>query len=557
MNDDLIKIIEEFGNPQTRQLMGQIDELSTRKDFVVGVVGEFKRGKSSLINSIISRELLPSDVLPATAAICIIKSAEKEEIVLRYTDGGREVFPCNKSVLERISKGGDILPERIKQATVKLVNSPIKDIIFIDTPGVNDLSEFRIQLTYDILPNCDSIVFLLDHAAPMKKTEAKFLEDKIISLGISELIFVLSKVDLLSDVEVEQSLEGARERIMKVVTKEPKILAYSSVTDSELNSKKLLDLLEELRNNAFSSRQFRIQILEKRIISVLSKEIEQRIAVIESQIQAGTQQKREGDYNLSEENLNLKNWLMTTGERFESVLEKLNTEFTTQSEVMTSDFVNELKSYEGNPEKYIKSILPGRMERDLIRFTKSIESRLSKEFEAIGEYVDQSCQRQFGFQIDLRLEDLSGKLIKYRGNSESFEDYTMVKRSASAMGGMIIGSLILPGVGSVIGSMVGVLGTEIFSRKVNKEMKEDILRSLPYQIEATVLKFKNLTFETLNQISNSYKSELERLLLDKVYEKKEFAQKNLNLSIEQLVVKKGHYLEVLNTLKGFPKYLTR
>ncbi len=557
MDDKLLKIIQDFGNPQTRQLMGQIKELLTRQDFVVGVVGEFKRGKSSLLNSIISRDLLPSDVLPATAAICVIKSAEKEEIVLRYVDGGREIFPCNKGVLERISKGGDIQPERIKQATVKLVDSPIKDIIFIDTPGVNDLSEFRIQLTYEILPNCDAIVFLLDHAAPMKKTEAKFLEDKIVSLGISELIFVLSKVDLLSEQEMDQSLEGARERIRKVLSKEPRILAYSSVDNPGLYSKKLLASLEELRENALASRQFRVQILEKRIVAILCKELEQRIETIDSQIQSGTQQKREGQYNLSEQNLNLKNWLITIGQRFESVLEKLNAEFASQSELMSSDYTNELKSFDGNPEKYIKAILPGRMERDLIRFTKSIESRLTKEFELLCEFADQSCLKQFGCQIDLRIEDLSGKLIKYRANSESFEDHTMVKRSASAMGGMIIGSLILPGVGSVIGSMVGVLGTELFSKKVNKEMKEDILRSLPFQIEATVLKFKNLTFETLNQIFDSYKSELEILLLDKVYEKQEFAQKNLTLSIEQLVIEKDHYKEILNMLTAIPKYLPR
>jgi GTPase Era involved in 16S rRNA processing len=557
MSERLGKIIEELKSSQANYLHGQIKELLTRNEYVIGVVGEFKRGKSSLINSIIDRDLLPSDVLPATAAICVIKNSSREEIVVRYLDGTKENLPCSKLALERVSRGGDIPPEKIKQVTVKLLNSPIKDLIFIDTPGVNDISEFRIQLTYDILPNCDSLLFLLDPAAPLKKTEAKFLEDKIMILGIQAIVFILSKSDLLEDEELEQSIQGATLRITKIIPTEPIILTHSSFSNPVAHSNKVLEVLEELRQSALNSRKLRIEVLESRIVSILIDTINERILEIENKIQAGDHIIREKKNETGRSNLSTTNWLSSVRQKFESILEKLILDFRGQTEIMVSDYLNELKVYESSPEKYIKTILPGRLERDLIRFTKAIESKLDREFDLLSEFVKQAAKKQFGFQIDIQIEDIGGRLTKYRASAENFEDHSMIQRGASAMSGLLIGSLLLPGIGSIIGSMVGVLGSEFVSRKMNNEIKTQMLTALPAQIDTTVSEFQSLTLNSIRQLFDAFESELKNIISEKELEKRNFDENNLELSMVELNNKITHYMNLCDELKSIPKYLMR
>ena len=54
---------------QGEELMAKLAE----DRFTLAVVGQFKRGKSSLMNAVIGRELLPVGVLPLTSAITILR----------------------------------------------------------------------------------------------------------------------------------------------------------------------------------------------------------------------------------------------------------------------------------------------------------------------------------------------------------------------------------------------------------------------------------------------------------------------------------------------------
>ena len=64
---------------ECRQLMAQLAE----NRFALAVVGQFKRGKSSLMNAIIGRDLLPTGVLPLTSAITVLKYGHRERLTIR------------------------------------------------------------------------------------------------------------------------------------------------------------------------------------------------------------------------------------------------------------------------------------------------------------------------------------------------------------------------------------------------------------------------------------------------------------------------------------------
>src|ERR671931_2633899 len=70
---------------QAAEAAGRLQAL----DLEVAVVGEFKRGKSSLINALLGREVLPVGVLPLTAVPTVLERGE-EALLVEYADGRRE-----------------------------------------------------------------------------------------------------------------------------------------------------------------------------------------------------------------------------------------------------------------------------------------------------------------------------------------------------------------------------------------------------------------------------------------------------------------------------------
>jgi hypothetical protein len=67
-----------------------LERARVRHRFRVAVVGEFNRGKSTLINRLIGRDLLPTGPLPVTRAAVIIGAGPDDTVRIAWADGRRE-----------------------------------------------------------------------------------------------------------------------------------------------------------------------------------------------------------------------------------------------------------------------------------------------------------------------------------------------------------------------------------------------------------------------------------------------------------------------------------
>jgi hypothetical protein len=74
-------------------------------------------------------------------------------------------------------------------------------VVLVDTPGVNDLNEQRADITYGYVPRADAVIFLLDAGQALKDSEREFLSSHVLEGSRDRLIFILGKMDLLSDAE--------------------------------------------------------------------------------------------------------------------------------------------------------------------------------------------------------------------------------------------------------------------------------------------------------------------------------------------------------------------
>lgn len=204
--------------------------------FTVLVVGEFKRGKSTFVNAFLGEELMIADVLPETATIQAVMYEEKKTAEVLYLDGHKESGVAERAFFERFSAKNSAEAEQIKYIKVGYPCEILKNkIVLVDTPGVEDLNAQRVQVTYDFLPKANAVIFLLDATSPLKRTEKEFIEDHLLNRGMSNVIFVVNKMDMLDEdeVDIEAHLEQIKERIKSAFGKngefeEPIVLPVSS-----------------------------------------------------------------------------------------------------------------------------------------------------------------------------------------------------------------------------------------------------------------------------------------------------------------------------------------
>ena len=211
---------QDVSSVMSEDLLDELNALENqiKQDcFQVVVLGEFKRGKSTFVNALCGSMVLPMDVLPETATINIVLYSDEPKLEIVYKDGLREQCKVSDDVLKRFSASStDEDLAQIKYLKVGLPIETLKNrICIVDTPGVADLDETRSEITYSYIPNANAILFLLDANAPLTKTEKDFIENKIIPLGIRDIIFILNKFDEVDEDDEEDLLSDVTLRLKK------------------------------------------------------------------------------------------------------------------------------------------------------------------------------------------------------------------------------------------------------------------------------------------------------------------------------------------------------
>ncbi len=196
--------------------------------FHLVVVGEFNHGKSSFVNALLGETVLPVGVTPTTAAIHHLKYADTPEATVVYSSGKRETIPFGET--KRFAVGGGTSPEDVDYLEVGYPAPLLKErILLVDTPGVNDLSLQRADITYSYIPRADAVLFLLDAGQILKESERQFLQDKLLKASRDKIVFVITKWDILNEDEKKEALAYARTQLANLV-KDPVVFPVSAET---------------------------------------------------------------------------------------------------------------------------------------------------------------------------------------------------------------------------------------------------------------------------------------------------------------------------------------
>ncbi|MGN0702019.1 MAG: dynamin family protein [Lentihominibacter sp.] len=179
------------------------------KSVTIAVIGQFKRGKTTMINSILGRKLLPTGIVPITAAVTRIKYGAGEmgeKACVCYTNGLREEVPAD-NLHKYISEQENRNNERgVAEVRIQIECDFLKEgLVLVDTPGVGSVHENNSKSAYDFVRESDGVVFMLSVDSPVNEIEVDFL--KRVRRYAGKFYFTVNKVDTVEDEELEEYME--------------------------------------------------------------------------------------------------------------------------------------------------------------------------------------------------------------------------------------------------------------------------------------------------------------------------------------------------------------
>lgn len=169
-------------------------------EFSIVVVGEFSAGKSTLLNALMGKRILPSFSNETTATVNFLRHSEKaangEAGRVYYNNGDDE--PLQNATLATIEKyvstKGDDVAKKIDHLDLYLDSEFLKDgVTLVDSPGLNGVADGHREITETQILKSHASIFLFNSDHPGSKTDFEFLHD--LQSRVKTIIFVLNKID--------------------------------------------------------------------------------------------------------------------------------------------------------------------------------------------------------------------------------------------------------------------------------------------------------------------------------------------------------------------------
>ena len=234
LTGDLKKIREFSQHMQLEGNVSAVDDVLRRlaeDTFSVAIVGEFKRGKSTLINALLEKDVLPTDVVPTTATINRVTYSVTPFVRIEYNDGKTEDIEIDKlnDYVTKLTPESEQIARTVKIATVYYpVNYCKNGVTIIDTPGLND-DEAMTNVTLSVLPQIDAAIMVMMAGSPFSQYECDFLENKVITSDLGRVLFVVTGIDLYDEEDAQKILTVIRKRITEsILTKARKTYGEGS-----------------------------------------------------------------------------------------------------------------------------------------------------------------------------------------------------------------------------------------------------------------------------------------------------------------------------------------
>ena len=190
----------EAGRKDLLEQLASIRAYLASEKFSVAVVGEFNRGKSTLVNRLIEQDIIPTSDIPTTALPIYISGGEQESLVLKTANEQKRYQVEEKSweaIEEERKKFAGAKGEILLKRNCSLLME--NDLEIIDTPGVNSQIRGDLSMAEQALSGCDCAILPMAAIAAFSESEKLFLQERILMKKVPRIMVVLTKLDLVDE----------------------------------------------------------------------------------------------------------------------------------------------------------------------------------------------------------------------------------------------------------------------------------------------------------------------------------------------------------------------
>ena len=203
------RALTELARRLPPSLRPQADELRCRFDegqLRIVVIGEAKRGKSTLINALLGRSVLPTGVVPVTAVTTHLVYAARDGLDVQLLDGTRRPADLGELAALVTEAGNPSNRSGVASVVVRL-DSPMlaSGIELVDTPGTGSVFAHNTASAREAMGAMDVAVLVLTADAPMSSAERDLL--RAAAAGSVRVFCVLNKADYLTDDDRYEAME--------------------------------------------------------------------------------------------------------------------------------------------------------------------------------------------------------------------------------------------------------------------------------------------------------------------------------------------------------------
>jgi Dynamin family len=208
------EIAEELGSSRIAEEARELASRIAEGRFYVACMGQFKRGKSTLINALIGDPVLPVGFTPVTAVPTVIRFGEQRRARIQAGDGSWQevaVSDLNQYVSEEWN------PENTRGIRGVEVFVPSRllagGMCFVDTPGLGSVFSGNTAATHAFIPHVDAALVVMGADPPLAGEELALVE--AVAQRVEDIVLVLNKADRTTPEEKAAAADFADRQVRK------------------------------------------------------------------------------------------------------------------------------------------------------------------------------------------------------------------------------------------------------------------------------------------------------------------------------------------------------
>ncbi|MCR4399310.1 MAG: dynamin family protein, partial [Syntrophomonadaceae bacterium] len=264
--DRITETCREFGLESLTTTVRSVSNFAAQNRYLdVAVLGQFKAGKSSFINSLIGQPVLPVGSIPVTSVITRVTYGPAEKATVVFNDDSRRAITLAE-LGDYVSEAGN--PENQKDVFLVDVEVPsladIKDLRLVDTPGIGSVWAHNTETTTSWFPETGGAILLISAERPISEGELSLLQE--VHRFTPELCIVISKVDLFTEAQVSQIESFTRTVVERTLGRAFPVVRFSAFADSTGYARQVRE--QVLRPLAAHRQEIFSRVLDRKVATL-------------------------------------------------------------------------------------------------------------------------------------------------------------------------------------------------------------------------------------------------------------------------------------------------